>query len=160
SLWLGICRYTPDEWREHAEGPSRVEAIASYLRADIDLAIEVGDVRRWLGMLEPARVSLIEALGEPEDPESSSECVLLAIPFMPITPSKVEAIDALLDEFVAAVDAMGTDARAVLAEYGRRWEVLVDVALPVDRHTKIQICEQRPWINSPSPTLEHDIVFA
>ena len=143
ALWIGVSAYTPSAWREHQarvdvprrdarrdSGTHRVRALVAYMTADLELAIDETRVRRWLAELEPARLLLTEALAEGEDAESSSECMLLAIPFMPSRPDDLATIDELVCAFAKAVQVMPVPAREVLAEYGRRWEAIVDTKLP------------------------------
>lgn len=174
ALWVGISDYTPGAWREHYVGPERrarklrwlgrdrgwrAEALASYLNADLELGINARQVTRWLGQTEDARIALVDALGEGEDPESSSEWILLAVPFMPIRPHGIAEIDILVAEFCAAVDSMNPRARRSLAELGRRWHVIMDAEVPVDRPCTVKLSEQRPWQDAPSPYLRQEIEF-
>ncbi len=174
SLWIGVSAFTKSAWREHlaATRPHflwsllpgsdprwRIDALASYLNADLGLGVETEDVERWVQDLEPAREALVEALGEGADPESSSECVLLAIPFMPFRPDRIEDIDILVAEFVAAVDSMDPTARQVVAEYGRRWEAIIDTTVPIGQVCSIKLSDQRPWLRAPSPTMEQELAF-
>ena len=110
-LWAGISGYTPWAWREHYVGPERrarrlrwlgrtrgwrEEALARYLNTDLELGIDAGQVAKWLQQTEDARMALVESLGEGEDPESPSEWILLAIPFMPVRPREIADIDLLI----------------------------------------------------------------
>ena len=174
ALWAGVSDYTAWAWREHYVGPERrarrlrwfvsggawrAEALASYLNADLELGINARQVTKWLRQTEDARIALVEALGEGDDPESSSECILLAIPFMPVRPNGIADIDILVAEFCTAVDSMSPRARRVLAELGRRWQVIIDTVVPVGRPCTVKLSEQRPWLNSPSPYLEQELAF-
>lgn len=172
SLWVAISAYSDSLWREHLaatkpfvldrlrSNPSerrRIDALVSYLNADLSLGIAASDVDRWLAELEPARMALVEALGEGDDPDSPSECVLLAIPFMLVRPGRIEDINILVSEFVRAVDLMGEPTRQVVAEYGRRWEAIVEITLPVGQACEVQVSEQRPWLRTPSPIMEQAV---
>ena len=171
-LWAGVSDYTPWAWREHYVGPERrarrlrwlgwcrgwrEDALARYLNTDLELGIEAQHVKKWLDQTEDARMALVEALGEGEDPESSSEWILLAIPFMPIRPRGTADVDVLIAEYCAAVKAMNPRARRFLAELGRRWHVTVDTVVPVGRPCTIKLSEQRPWQGAPSPHLHEEI---
>jgi len=138
----------------------RTDALVSYLNAGFDFGVRGEHVEKWLSDLEPARIALVEALGEGPDPESSSECVLLAIPFMSHRPADIGDIDVIVREFVAAIDAMGRAAREAVAEYGRRWEAIVDTTIPVGQACSIKLSEQRPWLRAPSPIMEQEIAFS
>ena len=172
ALWAGVSDYTPWAWREHYVGPQRrarrlrwlgwgrgwrEEALARYLNADLELGIDARHVAKWLRQTEDARIALVNALQEGEDPESSSEWILLAIPFMPIRPHGIADIDILVAEFCDAVDSMNPRARRSLAELGRRWHVIIDTVVPVDRPCTVKLSEQRPWQDAPSPYLRQEI---
>ena len=174
ALWVGVSAFTVSAWQEHrartkprtwrrllpgSQKRWHADALAAYLDADLNLGIEVHQVIDWLRKTEPARAALVEALDEGEDPESSSECILLAIPFMPFRPGRIADIDILVDEYVAAVSAMDLRTRQVLAEFGRRWEAIIDTVVPVDRGCTVKLSEQRPWLRAPSPAMEQEIAF-
>lgn len=174
ALWEGVSAYTTWDWREHRarskppvwkrpwrgfEISWRTRALADYLNADLDLNIQPSHVTAWLERVEPARLALVEALGEGESSESSSECVLLAIPFMPLRPRGIADIDIVVSEFCTAVAEMDEEAQRVLAEYGRRWEAVIETIVPVEQACTVKLMEQRPWIGAPSPKLKQELVF-
>lgn len=113
SLWEGISAFTTTAWHHHrattrprmwhrvrrgSKESWHLQALAAYLSNGLGLDIEPGHVIEWLNKTEQARKALVEALGEGENPDSSSECILLAIPFMSYRPKSVEAIDMLVDQ--------------------------------------------------------------
>lgn len=174
ALWVGVSAFTVSAWQEHlARTKPRVwrrlipgfqkrwhiDALVAYLNADLNLSIEASKVIEWQSRTEPARTALIEALDEGEDPESSSECILLAIPFMPFRPNGIADIDILVDEYIASVLAMDLRTRQVLAEFGRRWEAIIETVVPVDQACSVKLSEQRPWLRAPSPTMQQEIAF-
>ncbi len=186
NLWEAIGRYLPDDWREHAvssrwprylrwlprttlriisrskqlEGCHRKRALARYLSADVGFDVSHSEVARWLQILETPRSQLVSAMEQGEDPESSAECILLAIPFMSLLPPSAEAIDQLVATFVLVVDAMDLTARRVLGDYGRRWPLLVRTIVPVDQVVSVKLLEKRPWLNAPSATMTLVVPFA
>lgn len=160
ALWFGICSYTPALWRSHSTGRGRRDAaIARYLNGNLAVHVEQRDVGRWLAALEPARLLLLDALGEEPEPDSAAECMLLALPFMELKPVKVQAIDDLVHQFDGTVRSMKGPTREVLAEYGRRWEVLLEVAVPVEEACSVSLSERRPWPAARARTLEQQIPF-
>ena len=173
-LWVGVSAMTTFEWlrqldeasprrwgqRHRVPGDeSRITALTAFLNADLDFSVHESEVVKWCQQIEPARQALIEALGEGEDPASASECILLAIPFMSFKPTDASDIDALVDEFCAAIGTMNLKAREVLAEYGRRWEVLVDTVVPIGRACAIKLHELHPWVDAPQSTMRQELVF-
>ena len=174
SLWEGLSAFTTTAWHHHIATTKprawrRVrrgykeswhkQALAAYLSNGLGLNIGPGHVTDWLEETEQARKALVEALGEGENPDSSSECILLAIPFMSYRPKSIKAIDILISQFREAVGAMSQDALQVLAEYGRRWEAIIETTVPVGRSCTIKLTEKRPWIETPSPILEQVLPF-
>lgn len=159
SILLGISAYTRSNWWAHKKRAKpliwkrirrsgrdawRVNALVSYLNDDLDpIEVEYRHVAEWLRKLEPAREALVAALGEGEDDGSASECILLAIPFMGLKPSRATAINLLVDDFVAAVEAMSQQERRIVAEYGRRWQAIVETVMPVGKICTISMSEQR-----------------
>ena len=164
NLWRGISAYTALPWRNHRndakprpwrrllpgfEDVWRQRALAAYLNADLELDIELVHVERWLRRIDGARQRLVTALGEGEDSESSSECILLAIPFMPERPNGLQDIEELLERFCETIETINDRSLRTLAEYGRRWEVILETVVPVGQTCSVKLSEQRPWIGVP-----------
>ena len=173
-LWEAVSSYTTFSWWEHlgrTKPPAwrrlwpryrdswRIRALVAYLNGDLDFKIESRHVIDWLCRTNEARLALVDALGEGEDPESSAECILLAIPFMPVHLKGIADIDRIVNEFSSAVMAMNRRTRQVLAEYGRRWEVFLETVVPVGQACSIKLTEQRPWVVAPSPTRRQAIIL-
>ena len=173
-LWFGISAMTTFEWwrqldaavaqrrwrqRPEPDATIRIRALTTYLNSDLELDLRESEVANWCRQIEPSRQALVAALGEGEDPASASECVLLAIPFMPNRPTDSSGIDLLVHEFCAAVPNMRPEAQIALAEYGRRWEVFVDTVVPAGQACTLKVFEQRPWIDAPSATMTQAVVF-
>ena len=142
----------------------RISALVKYLNEEIDSNIAgnqvtSNDVEVWLERMSAAKTKLEAALGEGPDNESASDCVLLAVPFVPVEFEYVEDIGLLVDEFCEAVEAMDLDIARLVAEYGRRWQVVVDTVVPVGRLCSIKMTDQRPWITAPSKLLKQQLVF-
>ena len=169
ALWKGVSAYTTFAWWEHLgrskpsllqrlrqgfEESWRTQALVEYLNADLGLDIDADHVIGWLRRVEETRATLVEALGEGEDPDSATECILLAIPFMEFKPERIGDIDLLLDEFCESVMAMNPRTRQVIAEYGRRWEVILETVVPVGQACTIKLSEQRPWVGTSSSILK------
>lgn len=172
-LWYGVSAMTSADWRRvlnrlessalaagipASKDMARTKALAEYLAADLDFEIDESDVIEWTARSDEARRALVDELGEGDDPNSSSECILLAIPFMPVKPESTTDIDQLVDEYCNAV-LMRPSSLPVLAEYGRRWEVIIDTTVPVGVPCSIKMHEQRPWEGAPSPDLTQEFAF-
>ena len=167
NLWRGVSAYTVRAWRKHRNDTKprvwrrllpgyhdlwRERALAAYLNADLALDIGTAHIAQWLSRIEDARQRLVTALGEGEDSESSSECILLAIPFMPVRPNTLHHIEHLIEQFCIAVRGMNDRSLRTLAEYGRRWEAIIETVIPVGQACSVKLTEQRPWVGVPPAT--------
>ena len=164
SWWEHLARTKPPPWRRlwpNYQESWRRKALVTYLNADLDFneRIESHHVTDWLQRTETARLLLVEALGEGEDPDSSAECILLALPFLTLHLTDTADIEELIDYFCSDIQAMTVRARQVLAEYGRRWEVLLETVVPIGQSCSIKLSEQRPWMVRPSPTTLQAIIL-
>lgn len=172
-MWTAISAFTPGKWlhflaetprrrvrwRHKARSDRRSRALAAYLSAALSFDVPQTDVVRWLQQLEKPRQLLLLALGEPPSDMSAAECLLLAVPFMDLQPGAVEDVDQLVKAFVVSVNRMSEATREVLAEYGRRWEVLAELEVPVGQLCSIKITDQRPWAGAPSSMMRQQIAF-
>ncbi len=174
ALWVGISAMTTFAWKRElhrvesqarssglptALMRARTRALADYLTNELEVDVDGADVDRWTTRTNDARRLLAEALDEGEDPHSSSDCILLAIPFMPSKPRSVADIDYLVEEYCQAIPVMNPRARQALAEYGRRWEVVIDTVVPIARACTVKLLEQRPWVDAPSPVMTQELAF-
>ena len=175
SILSGISAFTKANWLAHMdrtkpgwgdrrypdwEDAWRTEALVSYLNDDLSrVDTDRRQVTRWLRQLEPARQALVDALGEGENSESASECLLLAVPFMELEPNRKAAIDAYVACYVKSVLAMSEPDRRILAECGRRWHAIVETVVPVGTACTIKMSEQRPWSGRSRRKLRQEIAF-
>ncbi|MGI8575843.1 MAG: hypothetical protein ACR2MA_11020, partial [Egibacteraceae bacterium] len=145
-LLYAISSFLPGAWRQFtAEHGS--DAMLMYLRDGLRLPVQPDDVAGWLEQSARAGTLIRDALKEPESPDSSSECLTLALPLMDPM-SSVGTVDAVLEGYLHAVEAAseGEDHELlqVLGEYGRRWEVVVEAELPVGQPALLTMLEDRP----------------
>jgi hypothetical protein len=122
------------------------DAVAAYLTAGLGFPVSPDNTQHWLDRLRSPRQLLVDALEEPPDDTSSSENVLLAIPSMAAKPHSTHDVSELVERYSASVEtaaAGGQDILAVLGEYGRRWEVIVEMEVPLHAPTTVTIIEQR-----------------
>jgi hypothetical protein len=161
-LLEAICAFTPAPFREFEADLAPLDAYQRYLQEGIGIELERADVARWLRRQQSAGRRLAQSLAESADPYSSSEQVLLALPRLHERISSRDDIDQLLDRYVRAVRSAavsGDDYFLVaLADYGRRWEMIVEVEVPLEEAFQIKVHEARPididrggWIREPTP---------
>jgi hypothetical protein len=96
-----------------------------------------------------AASTLAHGLGEPREPTSSSENVLLAVPYLEDRPGSGREIEQIVRSYTTAVETAAVAGYDVgllvaLAEYGRRWEVIVETQLSVREPSTITLVEDRP----------------
>lgn len=151
ALLHAICAFTPGVYDEYRRGFARLSRhlhLARYLRSGLAVAVSRRQVAAWERRLEPASKALVRSLNEPPDSRSSSEHVLLALPLLDTAPSSVTEIDRIVRGFAEAVQlAVAHEEHAflvALAEYGRRWEMIVDAVVPVGLPTLVKVHEDRP----------------
>ncbi|MDP9388190.1 MAG: hypothetical protein M3Q48_09845 [Actinomycetota bacterium] len=149
-LLEAICVFTPAVYREFDEdGGHKAADVTSYLTSGLGFAIGEADVSRWLELEAATGRRLAAALDEPGDRFSSSEHVLLALPRLDPLPTSTDEIDALLRSYADAVRTVADGApllASALAEYGRRWEVLIETTVPVAEASTITLVERRPLV--------------
>lgn len=149
ALLEAISLFTPDVYREFdPDGEWATENVAAYLSAALGFSISGGEVEPLCELQSRAGSQLVAALQEPQDPFSSSERVLLAIPRMDPLPTSMQEVSQLVETYVEAVNRAAQRPRSemliALAEYGRRWEVLIETILPLREPTTITLIEDRP----------------
>lgn len=165
-LLVAICVFSPDVFRAFtAKRKTRTGALEDYLSGGLDFEVSRANVDAWLATALSAGYNLPDFLDEPPDrtftepqhPDpllSSSECVLLALPKLATKPSTTSEVTALLNRFDVGIAAMkmraqGGDVDAslflsTLAEYGRRWLVVLDIEIPLDAPMTLKVADDRP----------------
>lgn len=149
ALFEAICLFTPRTWRRYAEEFGH-NGTRRYLQEGLGLEVAKHDLDSWLTDLRPAAVALADALGESLSGESSSENVLLAVPLLEPRPESVTTVASIVGGYTAAVASLAhhedNTLLAELADYGRRWEVLLECDVPLGRATTIAVTEDRPLL--------------
>lgn len=155
-LWESICLFSPtlfeDVFLEKRKGKF-VPALADYLSRGLHFHVSEEAVLRWREKTKEAADRLIQWLGEPPEPLSSSEEVLLAIPEMERLPASIPEVDQVVDRYVEAVltahDHREAALLEALAEYGRRYELIVEVELPLLEPSRVRVEEDLPFRFAP-----------
>jgi hypothetical protein len=149
ALLYAISWFTPATWQEfRADAYDDIDALTRYLADGLGLAVWRAHVALWVRRSDECAQTLQAALREPPSDVSGSENVLLALPGVDPLPQTVEEVDTIVDGYVRGVEAARSagddDFLSVLAEYGRRWEVIVEAQLATERPTMMRIGEDRP----------------
>lgn len=138
---IAICEFTPPLWTQVWEefGPNeRPGAMLEYLRRNLPFAVDTDEFYSWLRRSEQVGAKLKSYLGEPTDNCSSADNPLLALPLaldLGADASSAHVDDALksLESFVKSCDEASypeLHPLALLAAYGRRWEMLIQCRVP------------------------------
>jgi len=139
------------------------EALLSYLSAGLSFPIEAADVARWRARTVSAGSILSRRLEEPPNRLSSSEEILLAVPLIEPTPASVAEVDLIVEGYVEQVekaDAVNDDAYlSVLSEYGRRYELICEVEVPLLEPFRVKVEEDRPLGLKPRGKTTHPILI-
>jgi hypothetical protein len=150
-----ICAFTPglyDRIRQDQQHQGcrrcRAMATAEYLTYGLDLAVSPDDVGPLMAHCDRAGRLLAGVLDEPVNHSSSSECVLLALPLMEDPPTTIEAVQQTVERYVTAIYAaeerQDLTVLQALADYGRRWELVAEIELPLGEPWTIKTAEDRP----------------
>lgn len=150
-LCEAICLFSPSRFLQHdlTHARGNVElALTQHLGEAFGFRVSQSDVSRWRVDTQAAGAKLLAALDEPAEVASSSEEVLLAIGLLENPPAGVEEVDRLVADYRAGVEAAAgcndTDFLSVLAEYGRRYELAVEVELPLLEPSRVKVTEELP----------------
>lgn len=150
-LLEAICGFSPgfftDTFLKDGAGDFS-SALAGYLSGGLHLDVRASDVARWQTKTAEVGRILSARLAEPPEPVSSSEEVLLALPRMGNPPQSTEEIEDLVQRFCEGVRAAESASDhaflTVLAEYGRRYEMVVEVEVSLLEPVRIKIEEDLP----------------
>jgi len=149
ALLEAISVFTPDVYKEFdRDAEWAPERAADYLSAGLGFSMPVQEVQRLCELQDQAGLQLATALQEPRDPLSSSEQVLLAVPRVDPLPTSSGEVTALVEGYVGSIERATRLADngllVALAEYGRRWEVIVETVVPLREPARITLIEERP----------------
>ena len=124
---------------------SRCAALARYLSDGVDLEISTAEVDKMHRALSRSRKLLQHALGEPVDPDSLLTTLVLALPFVELPPKSVAEVHHWIDQLDRFLNTAPQQVREIIAEYCVRWEVMIDVVIPVGEPCKVKLATRRPW---------------
>lgn len=149
ALLEAVCVFTPAVAREfQALHDDPLAGLAAYLSDGLGFPVSRDAVARWDRVQRQAGAVLAGALQEGEDAFSSAERVLLAVPRMEPRPASAPEIEQIVGRYLDAVQALAdADDRPLLvalADYGRRWEVIVETEVPLGTASTIHLTEDRP----------------
>lgn len=148
-LLEGICVFTPGVAEAFDALHDRpLPGLVAYLSDGLSFAVSEQDVCKWSKWQDEAASTLASALREPPRPYSSSERVLLALPMMEPRPTSSDDVDHVVKRYVTAIrhlqEADDQPLLDALADYGRRWEVIVETVVPLGEPSTVTLLEDRP----------------
>lgn len=138
-------------WLEHLLRNPAESAYRDYLSTDGGIELSQSQLTQCLALQDQVANQLSEVLGEERDPHSSTEQPLLALPNLeahgpPLTGSEVvELLERYAQGVALARDDGQESVLAVLAEYGRRWQVIVDTVVRLDQRETVGTSEHVPF---------------
>jgi hypothetical protein len=151
SLYEAIGAFTPGLFRDtflKNAGGDHEEALQTYLQSGLGTPVASADLRRWQVDTAEAAAVLANRLNEPPSPFSCSEELLLALPKIDPLPQSIGEVDAIVRGYLTGVKgadkANDDDYLTALAEYGRRYEMIVEVEVPLLEPSTIKIEEDLP----------------
>jgi hypothetical protein len=131
-------------------GEDPASGIAEYLTSGLGFKVAEDEVRRWRDATQATAETLVRCLQEPPERFSSSEEVLLAIPNMEPLPSSTNEIGEVVERFCRGVDLADRnrdeDLLMTIAEYGRRYELIVEVEVPLLEPSRVKVEEDLPLV--------------
>lgn len=150
-LLEAICLFSPDFFNSilDDERDDLSRALARYLEIGLGstIAVDPAMVVRWREMTAPAARVLRERARWMPDGLSSAEELLLTLPHLNPAPANSEEVEEIVVGFNAAVLALEAAGDRVLlnalAEYGRRYELIVEVEVPILEPFTMKISEDR-----------------
>jgi hypothetical protein len=139
------------------------QGLLLYLNAGLSFRVSPDDVARWRHRTTQAGAILARRLEEPPERFSSSEEILLAVPLIEPPPASITEVDSIVDRYVDQVhraDRANDDAYlSVLAEYGRRYELICEVEVPLLEPFRVKVEEDRPLGLKARGVMTHDVVI-
>jgi hypothetical protein len=148
-LLEAICVTTPTIFREFTTNhPDIGGAIVAYLSDGLGLPIPHDRAHAWYDEQREVADVLAGTLGEPSDPCSSSEWLFVALPRLEPRPQTIDEVEQLLHRYrravLAAKGAGDEPLLLALAEYGRRYELILELEVPLRGPFSVKVSEQRP----------------
>lgn len=150
-LCEAIGAFSPSYFRSNfacEENEDPVPGISTYLSSGLGFQVDDSDVRRWRAETEATAEALLRWLDEPPERFSSSEEVLLAVPNMNPLPTSTSEIDEIIGRFRRAIEVADRngdeDLLTALAEYGRRYELILEVEVPLLEPCRVRVEEDLP----------------
>jgi hypothetical protein len=139
------------------------EALFLYLKEGLSFHIDSCDVTHWRHRTSQAGAVLARRLEEPPERLSSSEEILLAVPLIEPPPASITEVNSIVDGYVDQIhqaDRANDDAYlSVLAEYGRRYELICEVEVPLLEPFRVKVEEDRPLGLKTRGAMTHDVVI-
>jgi hypothetical protein len=150
-LLEAICIFTPDIF-DHLARPdaSHQDNLLRYLQSGFGKRLQVSsdDIARWAEASAAAGAVLCNRLGLAPNLKSSSEEVLLALPRLDPLPGTIEDVNELVNRYADAVHAADVasddEFLVLLGQYGRGFELVVEVEVPILEPFTIKVADDRP----------------
>lgn len=172
TLLTYVFGFAEGPWQSVRIGRSRAEALQLYVASGLgDRAPNPRTLERWIE-LSGASGSLLAPYADRRDTSSAAEEPLLVVPPLvaedEVDSARVTAVLESYGAFLARLASEGSAGRLaatelmnVIADYGRYWDLMAYVRLPLDQPFVIKLAERRAMqITGVSNEVRQDVVLA
>jgi len=166
-----ICEFTPGPWQRFRRGWYRFrrdsKSLRQYLESGLGFPIEDNELRTWQESASSICKLMHTSLRERPDRESSSENILLALPILSakgLLPSVstvtqyVKELEYFISECAGKCDE-STRILKTIAEYGKRFPVLISCKVPLREPASVSVAQDIPLKIGLRGRSEIDVIF-
>ena len=166
-----IFEFTPGPWQRFSRDWYRFRrnssSLRQYLEEGLGFPIDGPELRTWQKFANPVCKLMHASMQEKPDRESSSENILLALPILSakgLVPSVSAATQYVkdLEYFINECAKKGEKSARILkviAEYGKRFPVLISCKVPLREPTSITVAQDIPLKIGLRGRSEIDVIF-
>ncbi len=147
-LMTALCRFSPGMYQRYRTKRYR-HPLVVYLQDELPrVGATRATVAGWCDRIASTASKLARILEEPASDLSSAENVLFALLEMDARPTSRAQLEDMLDRWCSFLDDVeargGHGLLLLLAEYGRRYTMVIEVEVPVGTPFTVTVAEDRP----------------
>lgn len=155
NFFTAMCEFPPGPWQHYRTGSWRFRSeewrLRQYLSSGLGFPVAPHEISAWKRSADRIKSQMLYCLREDPYRDSSSENVLLALPLLAsknLVRNSTDVTEYLrcISEFVdkCARDNNSPRVLRVMAEYGKRWEVLIDCLVYLNEPTCVEMTQDIP----------------